>query len=125
MNKVPRISDAEWEVMNVVWGKHPVTANEVVQELAERTTWNHRTIRTMLNRLVKKGALSYEAKGKAYLYEPRIRKELCVRQEGQSFVERVFGGAIAPMLVHFVRNSHLSPREIEELKRIISDKGAS
>ncbi len=122
MNKIPRISDAEWEVMNVLWGKHPVTANEVVEELARRTDWNHRTIRTMLNRLVKKGALTHEQRGKAYVYEPRVKKEVCVRHEGRSFVERVFGGDITPMLVHFVQDSNLSPQEIAELKRIISSK---
>src|ERR1051326_4066487 len=100
MPKPPSISDAEWEVMNVVWGDSPVTANEVVSALgSRRPRWSPRTIKTLLNRLVKKGALGYEADGRRYLYRPRVRRDACMRRESGSFLTRVFGDAVGPMLV--------------------------
>ena len=117
-----RISDAEWEVMKVVWDRHPITALEVIQRLAGKTEWNHRTIRTMLTRLVKKGALTFEMQGKAYHYRPSVSQEACVRRESRSFLARVFGGATAPMLVHFVKNSDLSAEEIRQLRKILAEK---
>ena len=122
MNKVPSISDAEWEVMTVIWERSPITSGEVVEALAEKRAWNHRTIKTMLNRLVKKGALDYQHQGRAYLYQPCVSKEACVRRETRSFLRRIFDGAAAPALVHFVKNTELSSNDIEELKRILSEK---
>jgi BlaI family penicillinase repressor len=117
----PRISDAEWEVMRVAWDKGAVSAQEVVAALADRD-WSPNTIKTLLGRLKTKGALSHEARGKAYVYRPAVRMEDCVRQESQSFLDRVFGGASAPLLAHFVRRAKLSPTEIDELKKILGEK---
>lgn len=123
MAKTPAISDAEWQVMHVVWERRaPVAASDVVEELSRTTDWSPATVKTMLNRLVKKGALTYEAQGKRYLYRPRVRQEECVRSESRSFLHRVFGGAAAPLLNHFVRHADLTPDEIAELKRILSQK---
>lgn len=122
MSKVPRISDAEWEVMNVIWERSPITANEVVETLSGRTDWNHRTIKTMLNRLVKKGALTYKQQGKAYLYTPRIKREACVREESKSFADRVFGGDPTPLLANLVKNTKLSPDDIKKLRQILKEK---
>lgn len=122
MKNIPSISAAEWDVMNVVWKNTPITARDIVELLAKKRTWNPRTIKTMLNRLVKKGVLNYEVEGNAYLYRPAISKTTCVKEEGRSFMDRVFGGAPTPMLVHFVKNTKLSKEEIEELKSILSEK---
>jgi BlaI family penicillinase repressor len=109
--------------MRVVWTRGAATAKDVVGELAGRD-WSAATVKTLLNRLLTKGALTHEARGKAYLYRPAVRMQDCVRQESQSFLDRVFGGATAPMLVHFVKRARLRPEEIEELKRILEDKKA-
>ena len=122
MKKIPTISDAEWEVMNVIWDKLPMTSNEVVERLSKTKDWNHRTIKTMLNRLMKKGALTFEHHGRSYLYSARVSRAACVRNESKSFVERVFDGAPVPMLVDFVRNTDLSPEDINELKQILKEK---
>lgn len=122
MTQAPQISDAEWEVMNLVWDKPPVTANDLIEVLSPRSGWHPKTIKTMLNRLVKKGALGYQEEGNRYLYYPNVSREACVREESHSFLKRVFGGAASPMLVHFVQNTPLSPMEIEELKRILESK---
>jgi BlaI family transcriptional regulator, penicillinase repressor len=118
----PTISDAEWEVMNVLWESSPQTANQVVEALAGKKNWNPRTVKTLLNRLVKKKALGFEAVGKSYLYRPAIAREQCLRSEARSFVDRVFGGAAGPMIAYFVQNTRLSDEEIAELKRILSEK---
>src|SRR3954471_15646694 len=100
---VPEISDAEWDVMNVLWSAEtPLSANDVVERLAGLRDWSPRTVKTLLNRLINKGALAYEARGKHYLYRPKVTREQCVREETRSFLSRVFGNAPGAMLLHFV-----------------------
>ena len=117
---IPSISDAEWQVMEVVWAEsQPVTANEIVARLESSTAWKDKTIKTMLNRLVKKGALGYEAEGKRYLYKPKVARDECVRVQSRSFLSRVFGGAAGAALVHFVEEHDLTQAEIEQLRRVL------
>ena len=108
--------------MEVIWSRHPITALEVVQQLAEDNHWQDQTIRTMLRRLVAKKALAYRAEGKVFHYEPAVAREQCVRIASQSFLRRVLGGAVQPLLVQLVQEAKLSPAEIAELKRILRDK---
>jgi len=108
--------------MQVLWERSPLAANDVVDALAAQRDWSPRTVKTMLNRLVKKGALGFEAQGKRYLYKPKVSREACVRREGRSFLSRVFGGALGPMLVHFVNEHPLRPDEIAELKKMLERK---
>ena len=123
MPKPPVISDAEWEVMQALWGAAtPLTANEVVDRVAGRRGWSPRTVKTLLNRLVKKRALGFEAEGNRYRYHPLVTREACVRSESRSFLSRVFGGAAGAMLVHFVNENPLSPEEVEQLKRVLARK---
>jgi BlaI family penicillinase repressor len=120
---VPSISEAEWRVIQVIWNQHPITANDVVRRLARKHDWSPRTIKTMLNRLVRKGALTYEAEGKRYIYSPAVSRDECIHAESQSFLHRVFEGATGPMLVHFVKNARLSDEDIEALRQILDEKG--
>jgi BlaI family penicillinase repressor len=122
MAQTPKISEAEWVVMEVVWRQHPVTALEVVQQLSSHKQWQDQTIRTMLRRLIRKKALSYKADGKVYYYSPAVSREQCVRGESQSFLERVFGGAAHPLLVQLAQETKLSSAEIAELRRILQEK---
>ena len=119
---VPSISEAEWEVMKVIWDGHPASAKDVVGRLDGRRDWSPRTVKTMLNRLVRKGALLFKPEGKRYLYSPAISREECVRAESQSFLHRVFEGAAGPMLVHFVQNARLTGRDVEALRKILDEK---
>lgn len=119
---LPTISDAEWEVMNILWGRSPQMAAEVVEAVAIPMGWSPRTVKTLLNRLVKKQALAFEAQGKRYLYRPAVKREQCVRAESRSFLARVFGGAVGPMLVQFVSQAELTPQEIEALQRVLTEK---
>jgi len=122
MTNIPKISEAEWIVMEVVWRKNPVTALEVVQQLTDHKQWQDQTIRTMLRRLIRKKALTYKAEGNVYYYSPAVTREQCVRGESQSFLERVFGGTPQPLLVQLMQETKLSSEEIAELKRILKDK---
>lgn len=113
------ISEAEWTVMEVLWQESPLTSREVVERLAGETDWSPKTVKTLLGRLVKKEALSYEEHGNRYLYVPRVSRRDAVRQEGRSFVERVFGGAPEAALLHFARQVELPEGEMEELRRLL------
>jgi len=118
---IPKISDAEWEVMKIIWAKPNITANEIIEEL-EHKQWSPKTIRTLIKRLVEKEALHYEQEGKQYTYFPLVEEEDCIRLETQSFMKRIYGGALQPMLVHFLKNEKLSKRDIEELKSILEQR---
>jgi BlaI family transcriptional regulator, penicillinase repressor len=116
------ISDAEWQVMNVVWDGQPLTAQEVIGKLEDQAAWAPPTVKTMLHRLVKKNVLTYEPQGNRYVYRSRVRRSDCIRQASRSFLERVFGGESAPLLAHFLRSSKLSSDEIAELRKILNEQ---
>ena len=119
MKKLPAISDAEWDVMKVVWDHGPLSSGDVVKHLADEKHWKPRTVKTLLARLVKKGAVaSSETEGK-FLYAAKVARDALARREAKGFLARVFDGAVAPALVHFVRDADLSPQQINELKKII------
>ena len=121
---LPPISDSEWDVMNVLWSAGvPLAAADVVARLAGVRDWNPRTVKTLLNRLINKGALAYDLQGKRYLYRPRVTREQCVREETRSFLSRVFANAPGPMLLQFVAQARLTPAEVEALKRLLDKKG--
>lgn len=122
MSGQPSISDAEWEVMKVLWAKSPATAEQVAAVLAPRTEWKPKTVMTLLNRLVKKHAAGFEKKGRAYHYFPLVKEAECVRAESQSFLQRVFNGAVTPMLAQFLQEAKLSRKDIEDLKKILDQK---
>jgi BlaI family penicillinase repressor len=105
--------------MKVVWERGPLTAGEVVQALEAETGWRPRTIKTLLNRLVRKKAVEMSADGRRFLYRALVTREECVRHETRSFLARVFDGAVAPALVHFLEHEKLTPDEIKQLKRTL------
>ena len=121
MRKTPRISETEWEVMTkVVWSQAPCTAGEIIAVLRQTdASWHPRTAKAFLNRLVKKQALGFSKEGRAYVYRPLVRREECVDAASESFLERVFGGLLQPMLAHFVERDKLSAGEIRELRRLL------
>lgn len=116
------ISEAEWTVMEVVWRESPLTSREIVDRLADDSDWSPKTVKTLLGRLVRKGALGYEEHGNRYLYLPRISRHEAVKAEGRSFVERVFGGAPEEALLHFARQADLPESELTELRRLLDAK---
>jgi BlaI family penicillinase repressor len=119
---LPRIAGSEWRVMQVLWEKGPQTANDVVQALAGEVQWKPRTVKTLISRLVKKGAVQFEREGMRYRYSAAIAESECVRSETQSFVRRVYQGAMKPALAAFLEDAELSPQEIKELQEILDQK---
>jgi len=122
MKKTIRITEAEWEVMAVVWDRTPVAASTVVEVLEDRKRWTLATVRTLLRRLVNKGALQQEFEGKRYIYTPLISMAECSRQESESFLDRVLGRAPSEAILHLVKRADLSKEDIQELRRILNNK---
>ena|SRR6185436_2813416 len=122
MAKTPQISDAEWEVMNVLWQESPRSASEVADAICDRMKWHPKTVKTLLGRLVRKGALRYREEGNRYLYTPVLPRDRYVAAESRSFVDRVFGGDATPALLHIVETMDLSEEDMKELRSILERK---
>ncbi len=121
-NRPPRISEAEWIVMRVVWQLKTATAKQVVEALAGDADWKPKTIHTLLSRLVQKGALATEKPAREYLFRPLVSEEECRLAASRSFMTRVFDGKVAPFLACFLADRKLSRKEIDEIKRILNNK---
>jgi BlaI family transcriptional regulator, penicillinase repressor len=116
------ISDAEWQVMQVVWNRKTTTAADVITELSQQTGWSHRTIRTLLARLVEKTALSTQPEGNRYVYRPLVTRRQCVREAGRSFLDRVFEGDCGELLMHFARQGKIAPAQIDKLRQLLDEQ---
>ncbi len=122
MSEAPKISDAEWEVMKVVWDHAPMTATEVL-ELLPHDQWKQKTVNTFLARLEAKGVVDSHREGRANVYRPLLSESECRRMEGSHFLSKVFRGKVAPMMLHFIENEDLSDGELQELRAILERKG--
>ncbi len=122
MNDMPKISEAEYEIMKAVWKNAPISTNEVV-ELFEGGNWSPKTVQTLLARLVKKGVLGYEKRGRVFVYSPLIDEEEYRREESSSFLKKFYNGALNSMVLNFIDGDKLSADDIDELTRIL-EKGA-
>jgi BlaI family transcriptional regulator, penicillinase repressor len=120
----PRISSAEWDVMSVVWAKAPLTATDVFDALPSGHGWKQKTVNTFLTRLVNKGVLAADKRGKAFVYTARVAREKCVQIEGDSFLRRVFRGATGDLVLHFCERAELTAEEIRALERLLKTKKA-
>jgi BlaI family penicillinase repressor len=118
----PRISDAEWTVMKVVWQLQGATAREIIDALRDTADWKPKTIHTLIARLTRKGALHAEKSGREYVFKPRVSERNCRMAASRSFLARVFDGEIAPFLACFLEHRKLSRKELSELKAILEDK---
>lgn len=122
MKKIPKISDAEWQVIKILWGQSPLTANEVIGKLETSVDWNHQTIRTLINRLVKKEAISYSVKGKAYYYYPIVSEQECMKEETRSLLSKVYDGSLNLLIKNFIKDEKFTEKEINELRSNLDDK---
>ncbi len=116
-----QVSEAESIVMEVLWGRSPLGSDEVVAALAARSDWAEPTIKTLLNRLLKKGAIRAERDGRRYLYSPVLTRDAWVASQGEGVLDRLFGGRVAPLVAHFSERGKLSQDDIDELKRLIGE----
>ena len=120
--ELPRIADSEWRVMQVLWEHGPQTANGVVSTLSGEVKWKPRTIKTLISRLVKKGAVKVTEEGYRYRYSAAVDESACVRSETKSFVRRVYQGAMKPALAAFIEDADLSDKEIDDIQKVLNQK---
>nr|WP_308624081.1 BlaI/MecI/CopY family transcriptional regulator [uncultured Eisenbergiella sp.] len=120
MKALPQISEAEFQVMKIVWEHAPVSTNQVTESLTRTTKWSPKTIQTMLKRLVQKKALTYEKEGRVFIYTSLFGQEEYVNQESRHFLQRFFNGSMTSMLASFLDTETLTRQDLEELKDLIS-----
>ena len=116
-----QISDAESIVMDVLWRTHPLAAEDVVAALGEAQQWQEATIKTLLNRLLNKGAIAAARDGRRFLYSPVLQREDWVHGESQGLLERLFGGRVAPLVAHFSQHDKLSQADIAALRKLLEE----
>ncbi|MCC2616906.1 BlaI/MecI/CopY family transcriptional regulator [Aestuariibacter halophilus] len=115
------ISDAEYDVMCAIWAGHPVDAKTIIARLSAHKDWHDKTVKTLLGRLVKKGALTFQKDARAYLYSPSLAKEAYQRQQSQHIIERFFGGRLSPFVTAFAKQKSLQAQDVEALKTLIEN----
>lgn len=115
-----QISDAESVVMEVLWQRSPLSAEDVAAAVAESQQWQEATVKTLLNRLLNKGALEAVRDGRRYLYSPKLQRREWVMDESQSLLSRLFDGRIAPLVAHFSEQRRLSADDVAELRRLVA-----
>ena len=116
-----RISTAESQVMEALWRREPLTAEEIFAEVGEAQGWAEGTLKTLIGRLLKKGAVSAQKDGRRYLYRPLVAREAYVEAESQGLLDRLFDGRVAPLVSHFSERRRLTPEDVADLKRLIQE----
>ena len=120
MKTLPQISEAEFEVMKIIWKHAPISTNEITEKLTKTTKWSPKTIQTLIKRLVTKGALSYEKQSRVFVYTPLIEEKEYIGQESYSFLERYYDGDITAMLSAYIEDDKLSESEIDTLRSLLA-----
>lgn len=120
VSALPQISEAEFEVMKIVWRSAPINTSEITERLLKTTTWSAKTIQTLIKRLVTKGALTYEKQGRIFVYTPLVKENEYINQQSNSFLDRFYDGDISAMLSTYLENNQLSETELQHLRSILS-----
>jgi BlaI family penicillinase repressor len=115
------ITEAESVVMKVLWQTSPIATEDVIAALEHPEKWHASTVKTLLTRLLKKGAIRAQRDGRRYLYSPVIKREQWLTDEGSGLLDRLFGGRVAPLVAHFSQRKKLSKQDIAELKQLIKE----
>ena len=120
MRELPQISEAEFEVMKVVWKYAPINTNEITEKLIQTTDWSPKTIQTLIKRLVSKKALTYEKQSRVFVYTPLVKEDEYIRQESNTFLKRYYDGNITSMLTSYLEDDKLSETDIDTLRHLLS-----
>ena len=115
------VSAAESVIMEALWKRSPLTAEQIAAEVADDQHWTEATVRTLVNRLLKKKAIAAKKDGRRYLYRPLMKRADYVQEESQGLLDRLFDGRLAPLVTHFSQRKKLSAQDIAELKRLVSE----
>ncbi|WP_338075676.1 BlaI/MecI/CopY family transcriptional regulator [Chengkuizengella sediminis] len=119
---LPKISEAEWKIIKVLWRNSPLTSSEIIDALKKETSWSPKTIHTLISRLVKKEAIGVKKESRLNSFFPLVTEDECKRVETKSFLEKVYSGSVKMLLANFIKDEKLSQNEIEELKLILEEK---
>lgn len=119
MNQLPQISEAEYEVMKVLWNDAPISTNEVTDKLVKTTNWNPKTIHTLLKRLVQKGAATYRKEGRVFVYTPLVEKKEYLTKENDHFLNRFYNGKISSMVTNYINSDYVSNEDLAELRKLL------
>lgn len=117
------ISKTEFEVLEAIWHKYPASAQDIIDQLNKGSEqdkiWHDKTVKTLINRMVKKGAIGFEKEGRRYFYSPLLEREAYQIKESRSIIDRLFGGKVAPLVAGFAKNQQLTKTDVDELKSLI------
>lgn len=119
MDHLPQISEAEYEVMKVLWNYAPISTNEVTDQLTKTTDWNPKTIHTLLKRLVQKGAITYKKEGRVFVYTPIVEEKEYLKKENDHFLDRFYNGKISSMVTSYINSDHISKEDLAELRTLL------
>lgn len=122
MKNLPKISEAEYQVMEIIWNNFPISTNEVINILSDKNEWSPKTIQTLLSRLVKKDALTYEKKSRSFVYSPKVKKEEYINEKSKSFLKKFYNGTLKSMVLNFIEQNELDEDDINDLKDILDKK---
>ncbi len=115
------ITEAEWEIMELLWERAPRTSQEIAALLEQRRGWKRATVLTLLSRLSAKGAVGTEPQGNRFLYSALVERPACVSEQTRSFLNRLFGGALHPLLAHCAEHQTLTKKDIAQLKALLDE----
>lgn len=116
-----KISPSEAQVMEVLWREAPLTSPQILAALAPHPSWTEGTMRTLIQRLVKKGVIAAEGEERRYLYRPLVSREAYVASESRNLVDRLFGGSLAAMMLHFAQSEAMPPERLARLKAVVEE----
>ena len=122
MGQLPQISEAEYEIMKILWEEYPLSTNEICERAQQTHSWNQKTIPTLLSRLNNKRGTSYEQRGRMYYYFPIISQNKYLEQENHHFLDRFYDGKAAPMLSALLSNETLTDSDLQEMYDMIQSK---
>ena len=122
MKNLPQISEAEFEVMKIVWKYAPISTRDITEKLLQTTNWSPKTIQTLIKRLVTKGALTYEKQSRMFIYTPAVKENEYIGQESNSFLKRYYNGDITAMVSAYIENDRLSESELDALRSLLSQE---
>ena len=122
MKTLPQLSEAEFEIMKIVWKYAPISTKEITEKLLPITSWSPKTIQTLIKRLVTKGVLTYKKESRMFIYTPTVKESEYIGQESSSFLNRYYDGDITAMVSAYIESDKLSDSELDTLRALLSQK---
>ncbi|MFR3728680.1 BlaI/MecI/CopY family transcriptional regulator [Lacrimispora sp.] len=119
MKHLPQISEAEYEVMKVLWKYAPISTNEVTEKLSRTSDWSPKTVHTLLKRLVLKEAITYRKESRVFVYTPLVKEQEYLKNANDHFLNRFYNGKISSMVTNYINSEHMTSEDLEELRRLL------